>query len=251
MAATAPAARKSILASLLFLTALFVSPNVQAQSLYNNLSFANDASDAYLGISVSGAQNWEALAFATTSQAATLSSITLRLGGAVSDGAITVDLFEDALYPGSQGSAPSNGLIGMPGSHISQLYSGSLSATGLPIDSAPVFHNIEFSGLGLTLTPNTIYWLAVEVPLDSAADFIWTTDDSWPNNGPAPSNDGVGPITWGEAYAIPGDNQWSATQVANDALRADIQTIPEPGGAALAILGGGVFLIRRRQTARR
>ncbi len=199
----------------LFLTALAGSASwSQAGTVVSNLG-ESPSSNPFVDSIV-----WAATSFTTDSQAYTLNSLTLRLTDVMfGGGTVTPRIF-------------ANG-------------SGAPSGVALEVFSSQTvngFVNLTFASTGLTLDPNTTYWIALQ-----GGGF---DDSTW---GSTSSTAQTGSWTIGDTVLRSTDSgsSWPTTYGFSGQFSVDATPVPEPSSVLLLGIGAMAGLTFLRRSARR
>lgn len=168
---------------------------------------------------------WQAQHFFTQSQSYSLLSVTLQMAYSPT---FSSNPHQDdvrlELYTGSS-SSPTPSSSGL-----------SLNRVGTITSS---ISQVQFSASGITLTPNTDYWIVLKSG-DSRTVFEWSNTQSLAGTGVGRSVN----------YAKTNDSgsTWNAFSTNPYRMRVEVQAVPEPSSFVLAGLGlGAMGLIRRHR----
>ena len=191
-----------------------------AQIYFYNIDEPDDAG-APIGVSKGAAQR-----FITGPDSYTLHSITLKLSNAGDSPAVlTTRLFSDR--------------NGYPGSSLTE-FGTALLAASAPVD------NVVFTNTGLTLDPNTTYYLVLSSSTDNSPQIRMTT--SLVSSGPFTTANTCDP--YGGQTSPNGRNWYNVYNRFLMVMSDGAVHAPEPSTFALALagLGGLVIAFRRRRS---
>ncbi len=190
--------------------------------LANNLA---EASAGYLDL-FGGL--WPAQGFATTAIDATISAVTvpMRRDPGVTSGASQLFIYD----AGGEG--------GRPGSSIT----GETAVGSLPLNVVPTTtSNVTFTGLNLSLSPSTSYFVVLKTPGLVGGSFRWDYTSSTGGLGfPSPF-----------ASSLDSGASWFTPSL-TDPQQMQFVAVPEPATYALAFVAlacGGYAVVRRRTAA--
>lgn len=156
---------------------------------------------------------WLASSFTTDNQSYNLNSATLALDAPIGPAGVTIQVYADA--------------AGLPGSSLGSLGTQSISSSG----------DKTFTSSGLSLSPNTSYWLVASA--DNLAVWFGTTSTAQ-----------TGSWSIGDVGQTSNDSgtTWPTSSVVGR-FSIDATAVPEPGTVALsALLLGGLAARRRRKS---
>lgn len=200
--------------TMLTLMVLASVSSASAVDIFDNLANVSAATGASYS---SNDLQWNAQKFQTDGQSYDLVDVTLSMLLSAGTGNATLQIYSD-----SSGSPNASiATLTSPGS-----YSGTLS-------------NTTFTASGVTLAPNSAYWVVLKGP-DSNTIFEWSfTDDN--------TGSGVG-FTTNWAYSDNLGSSWNPSSTSPYQMRVSVQPVPEPSSVILAGLGlaAAVFASRRK-----
>jgi len=193
--------------------------SASAVDIFDNLSKVSANTGASYS---SGSLQWSTQKFQTDGQSYDLVDVTLSMMLSAGTGNATLQIYSDS--------------SGSPNASIATLISpGSYSGT---------LSNTTFTASGVTLAPNSAYWVVLKGP-DSNTIFEWSfTDDN--------TGSGAGFSTnW--AYSDNLGSSWNPSNTSPYQMRVSVQPVPEPSSVILAGLGlaAAVFASRRKARAAR
>jgi hypothetical protein len=99
----------------------------------------------------------------------------------------------------------------------------------------------DFSASGLTLNPNTSYWLAIEQTTGASAESSWARPDS------TYSTTGLPGWTIGGELRVNANPNWEPITPHPGLFSIEVTAIPEPSSSVALLALGGLALLRRRR----